>query len=831
MEEPSEGLVRAAAAGDDDAFATLVHHYEDHVRRFLVHFLGDATLAEDVAQDTFVRVYRGLPSFSFRSGLSSWVFQVARNCAIDALRSRRRRDRIVVAVTPARSEEGASRDLAPSASAEVTAAIASLGDKARRHSSWSRCTASPTGRPVRCWGPPKGRSRAGCTRPGASSTAGWPPRRPPVTCDHAQQVLSALFDDEAGEGGEGAEARRHADACPDCARFARHAASARALLRPDARELGGSGRPDPTSALAAAALARVRREDAAGEEDGEVGSRVGADRTDSGAAVGRTRRSPAAPRRRHLPAAAVFVAAALGAALLVHTSTSPEGPGVAEADLAERVDAAQHAVHDLEARLTVVEHGWHPAVPERRFDGRLDYAAPETLRLELRDHTDYPALAWRPNDLHLIVDEDTWTVAGLVDCPSPAQPDCTPTAGEHRTLVGRAPFSPAAPAPLELVMPVQSFALTGALETLPPAEVDGRPTIGIETTAAQIGPLLDALRPTGNLRAVHPTDPVRLRLDRDTLVPLRVTVRAGRAPERAAWAADRGYTDVAGRPVLDVTVHDLSVNTGSAPASPGAVTSASSPSVSDGGFRDRPVTSREVPEPSSLPDGLTPHRTGRTETLEGPTVATRTWTDGRAWLAVSATSSWPGGRLFGDLGTLVRRLDLGPAGVGYLGERGDRVGLHTDGLDVVVSGSVGRDDLVAVASELDLRGQDVPASWDEAATADLATARAAIDPLLLPEDLDGFGPPALRVEGTRVLAAYTGPGDRAFVLDQTTAAKLSPPIDADDVQAVTVRAVAGRYVRGQGALEWFEQGRAYGLRSLSLSRAELLDVAEHLRPA
>ena len=652
-----------------------------------------------------------------------------------------------------------------------------------------------------------------------------------MTCDHVQEVLSATFDGAPGDEAEVAEARRHADTCPRCARFARHAEAARSLLHPAPHEYGTSGHQDAPSPLAAAVLARVRREDAEGGQGGE-----GAERAE-GAELGtvvdrRARRRAAAPRRRHLPAAAVFVAAALGAALLVHTSTSPEGPGVAEADLADRVDAAQHAVHDLDAGLTVVEHGWHPAVPERRFDGRLGYAAPETLRLELRDHTEYPAGAWRPNDLNLTVDEDTWTVTGLVDCPSPAQPDCTPTAGEHRTLVGREPFSAAAPAPLELVMPVQSFALTGALETLPPAEVDGRPTIGIETTAAQVGPLLDALRPTGNLREAHPADPVRLRLDRDTLVPLRVTVRAGNDPERAAWAADRGYTDVAGRPVLDVTVHDLSVNTGSEPVvtAPGA-TSTWPPSVSDGGFRDRPVAEREVPEPSSLPEGLTPYRTGRTETLEGPTVSTRTWTDGRAWLAVSATTSWPGGRLFGDLGGLVRRLDLGPAGVGYLGERGDRVGLHTEGMDVVVSGSVGRDDLVAVASALDLQGQDVPASWDEAATADLTTARAAIDPLLLPQGLDGFGPPALRVDGGTVIAAYTGPGNRAFVLDQAPAAKLPPPVVAGDVQAVAVRGTSGRYLPAQGTLEWFEADRVYRLRSFSLSRAELVGLAALLEPA
>lgn len=636
-----------------------------------------------------------------------------------------------------------------------------------------------------------------------------------MTCDRAKEVLSAAFDGEVDEAGDVRavdEARRHADTCADCARFARHAAAARAVLRPESSTgLGTStGISTSTGALAAAVLAQVRREDA-----------------------DTSRPAAATRRRRRLPAAAVFVAAAVAAALVVHTSTSPEGPGVAEADLAGRVDAAQHAVQDLDARLTVVEHGWNPAVPERRFDGSLGYAAPETLSLQLRDHTEYPAGAWRPNDLRLTVDEETWTVAGLVDCPSPAQPDCTPPAGEHRTLVGRAPFSEAAPAPLELVMPVQSFALTGALETLPPAQVDGRPTIGIETTAAQVGPLLDALRPTGNLRAAHPTDPVRLRLDRETLVPLRITVRAGSDPQRAVWATDRGYTDVVGQPILDVTVHDLSVNTRTAPASSalGAGASTTPATVADGGFRDRAVTIADVPEPTQLPGGLSPYRTGVTETLDGPAVATRTWTDGRAWLAVSATPSWPGGRLFGDLGTLVRRLDLGGAGVGYLGEGGDRVGLHTEGLDVVVSGSVGRDDLVAVASRLGLRGRTVPASWAEGATADLASARAALDPLLLPADLDGFGPPALRVEGGTVIAAFTGAGDRAFVLDQAPAAKLPPPIDADDVHAVAVRGTAGRFLPEQGTLEWFEDGQVCRLRSFGLSREELIDIAAHLEPA
>ncbi len=126
VEEPTENVVRAAAAGDPIAFERLVRHYEPHVRRFLAHFLGDATLAEDVAQEAFVRVYRGLPGFGFRSSFSTWLFQVARNAALDALRSRQRRDRLAEAVTPARAEEVAARTAAPDGAAEVAAALASL---------------------------------------------------------------------------------------------------------------------------------------------------------------------------------------------------------------------------------------------------------------------------------------------------------------------------------------------------------------------------------------------------------------------------------------------------------------------------------------------------------------------------------------------------------------------------------------------------------------------------------------------------------------------------------------------------------------------------------
>jgi RNA polymerase sigma-70 factor (ECF subfamily) len=125
--EPDSEVIRAAAAGDTAAFEELVHAYQAHVWRFLRHLLGDPTQAEDVTQETFIRIYRKLGTFRFRSKFSTWVFQVARNAGIDALRARGRRERLLKAV---------ERRSSPSVPAnvlrlEIEAALQSLTPKLR----------------------------------------------------------------------------------------------------------------------------------------------------------------------------------------------------------------------------------------------------------------------------------------------------------------------------------------------------------------------------------------------------------------------------------------------------------------------------------------------------------------------------------------------------------------------------------------------------------------------------------------------------------------------------------------------------------------------------
>ena len=209
-------------------------------------------------------------------------------------------------------------------------------------------------------------------------------------------------------------------------------------------------------------------------------------------------------------------------------------------------------------------------------------------------------------------------------------------------------------------------------------------------------------------------------------------------------------------------------------------------------------------------------------------MAVRTWTDGRAWVKVRASRDWPGGRLFGDLGELVRPAGLG-AGVAYWSEDGSRVAVHGAAVDLLVTGSLSDADLASVAASLPVAGRPVPAGWAEAATSTVPEAAATVPRLLGPRALAGFAPPAVRVEGRVVTLAYAGPGSRGFLLVQAPGDRLAPPLD-DHPVGVRVRGTTGRWSPDRGELEWVEQGRTLALRSATLPLEELLAVAATLEP-
>jgi hypothetical protein len=241
----------------------------------------------------------------------------------------------------------------------------------------------------------------------------------------------------------------------------------------------------------------------------------------------------------------------------------------------------------------------------------------------------------------------------------------------------------------------------------------------------------------------------------------------------------------------------------------------------DLGFREHTVAAAV---PGWLPAGMRSWRTGSTRDAD-----VQAWTDGRAWLKVRSTTAWTGGRLFGDVGDAVHRLDLAN-GVAYSSEDGNTIAIHATGVDLVVTGSVGPTELRRAAASLPVDGLPVPDSWDEAATASVGQLRAVLDVLVLPDDA-GFAPPATRLDDGTATLVFAGPGDRGFVLTTRAGDALTPPLDAD-ATGVVVRGLAGRWSPGRGELEWVAGGQLWSLRTSTIALAELVELAnrlDHLR--
>lgn len=91
--ERDEQLVSAAKAGSDDAFAQLQHLYAPRLYSTIIRITKNHEDAEDVLQDTFLRVHLALCNFEGRSSFYSWVTRIAINSALMALRKRRARPR------------------------------------------------------------------------------------------------------------------------------------------------------------------------------------------------------------------------------------------------------------------------------------------------------------------------------------------------------------------------------------------------------------------------------------------------------------------------------------------------------------------------------------------------------------------------------------------------------------------------------------------------------------------------------------------------------------------------------------------------------------------
>src|SRR3990172_4216453 len=91
MNPDESTYLNAPRAGDQEAFAQLIDPYRKQLLVHCYRILGSFEDAEDMLQETLLRVWKHLDSFEGRASLRTWLYKVATNACLDALDSRKRR--------------------------------------------------------------------------------------------------------------------------------------------------------------------------------------------------------------------------------------------------------------------------------------------------------------------------------------------------------------------------------------------------------------------------------------------------------------------------------------------------------------------------------------------------------------------------------------------------------------------------------------------------------------------------------------------------------------------------------------------------------------------
>ncbi len=85
-------LIKKSIAGDKEAMDRLVKLHWERVYRHCLKILGDVELAEDAAQESFVKAFEHLENFQKRATFSTWIWRIAHNTSLNILRKERRAD-------------------------------------------------------------------------------------------------------------------------------------------------------------------------------------------------------------------------------------------------------------------------------------------------------------------------------------------------------------------------------------------------------------------------------------------------------------------------------------------------------------------------------------------------------------------------------------------------------------------------------------------------------------------------------------------------------------------------------------------------------------------
>src|SRR5215813_2728298 len=107
-------LLEATRTGDQDAFAELVSRYRNQITSYIYRMTNDYDGAVDLAQETFVRVFRAADRYQTTYAFSTYIYRIATNLAISELRKRKRRRLVSLTGFFQSQEGGEAREFNPS---------------------------------------------------------------------------------------------------------------------------------------------------------------------------------------------------------------------------------------------------------------------------------------------------------------------------------------------------------------------------------------------------------------------------------------------------------------------------------------------------------------------------------------------------------------------------------------------------------------------------------------------------------------------------------------------------------------------------------------------
>ena len=140
---PSDNdLLQRHLDGDESAFTQLVERYQRELFSFLARFTGDAALADDVFQETFLQLHVSAGKFDMSRRLKPWLFAIAANKARDALRKRSRRRAVPLDASVGADDDASYADLMP---ADIPAPLQTLTNLETRRSVQSIVAQLPEG--------------------------------------------------------------------------------------------------------------------------------------------------------------------------------------------------------------------------------------------------------------------------------------------------------------------------------------------------------------------------------------------------------------------------------------------------------------------------------------------------------------------------------------------------------------------------------------------------------------------------------------------------------------------------------------------------------------